>query len=210
MKYSIDTKAESRLKELLVNKKNGFVKIRHSYDLETILEIIRETVSNNIKSYSSLFKLTETSLPCVIRFGKGVPADIIPEDEIPANLTYCYCAEGLVKVFLSKNEAWRYKGIFIEHYDWTAKQWQEDYETYPTYTDSLGSIKQNPNPFKECFCCKKPFKDEDIVYSGFSEVKLNAFKMVFMCRKCAYSAADKVTDYDILPDGNIKVTEIKS
>lgn len=97
---------------------------------------------------------------------------------------------------LFEGHSWRVCGILDKHYDWTAKGWIDSW------------VLSEPNPFVSCHCCNKVFDDDEILYQGFFTVDDHNNQQLFsLCRKCAYEISDRVTDYELLTDGNIKLVE---
>lgn len=96
------------------------------------------------------------------------------------------------------NETWRFCGILNHHYDWTVSKWQDYFKDGET-----------EDKFKECHCCKTPFKGNEFPYAGFFPEDEKGFSIRIVCKECAYKVSDKVTDYSLDENGDVKVTEWK-
>lgn len=194
--FRINPEAVSNLEKLTRGtQKNGFVLIRN----EDEQAVVQDHADFYAKDEALHERFHAEKPPFVLRFAKGKFVELIPADELEG-VKMPYAARGFAFAKIQNGEAWRYCGMFNRHYDWTAKQWRDDY----------ASFDGKDNPFIECFECGEKFDDDAPVYAAFTEVETERYRLRMFCRHCAERLADKLTDYKILPNGEIKIVETRS
>lgn len=170
---------------------NVFIQINDFEDYTAVRDVLPELKADCVVEF-----------PMIVRIGKGKVKDIMPKSEYPDDGGKPHCAiRGFTCNSLKDSYAWRHCGMFDRHYDWKAREWRENYAQY--------SSDEEPNPFIKCYHCGNPFADDDFVYDGFFKTAdgNGNFQLRILCKKCAYELANRVTDYVLLPDGNIKIEE---
>ena len=94
------------------------------------------------------------------------------------------------------NETWRFCGILNHHYDWNVSKWREYF-----------GEDESQSKFIRCHCCKAPFKGDESPYAGFFPEDDKGFTLRIICKECAYEVSDKVIDYSLDENGEVKVNE---
>lgn len=167
--------ALSNQRLLADSRENRFISYEGEVQYENYMRIVNDDISpeQQAEMVIKLFGIPYSAEYRVSRQNRGIPVMF---------------GERYEHDTLLSGQCFRWGG-FDGLYDRTAKEWQQD------FFEMFGDEK--PNPYKACVRCKKPFADNDGVYSGAFKVDRKGNCMFcHVCRACAYEISDTVLEAD--------------
>lgn len=183
--------AISKLRKLVSEQKNGFAECRTPAEFGT--------VERELRNHPVPLLPFPQSFPCLIRLGCGKPKEVILYEEYKG-LTIYPKISGLVTGELQEGHSWKYYSSLNEDDapDYSTKALKAEWHQFHDEKDEC--------PFDVCFGCGKQFEDDEIPYAGLFTETIG-YRMRCICKKCAYQISEKVTDYEITSDGELRVKE---